>query len=353
MALRAGMIGLPGCGKTAIFNAVTAAGVAAFGRAELNRAVVAVPDDRLEVLSGMYQPLKTVPATLEVVDIPGLAAGSTSFGGRGNRLLGHVKDVDALIHVVRFFPGTESIDPQRDTEIVDLEMVAADAQTVENKIERLLKKSRTGDKEAIRELELCRKVAGRLQEGIPARRQNLSEAEQAAVYECHLASLKPVVYVANVAGMEDAEKAEVGRLKALAAGESAETVVVSGRDEADLAELEPDERKIFMQELGITESSTIRLIRAAYRLLGLITFFTTGPDECRAWTCRRGDPAPTAAGKIHSDMEQGFIRMEVIRYGDLIDCGSEEAAAKAGLRRLEGKEYQVADGDIVVVRFSS
>jgi len=231
-------------------------------------------------------------------------------------------------------------------------MVTADIQTIENKINRLEKKSRSGDKEAIRELELCRKVQNGLDAGIPARKQNLSADELKAIADCHLASVKPVLYIANLGAMENAEEAPAKKLREIAAEEGAEMIVVAGRDEADLIELDDDDRQLFMVELGITESSMARLIRATYRLLGLITFLTTGPDEVHAWTCRDGDTAPVAAGKIHTDMESGFIRLEVIRHPDLIELGSEEAAARAGKMRLEGKEYLVRDGDVVVVRFS-
>jgi len=352
MSIQAGLVGLPQSGKTTIFNAITGAAASGFGRGEMNRAIINVPDNRMQPLVELYHPAKTVYATLEVVDIPGLQAGSTSEGGRGNRLLGHIKDVNALLHVVRCFESVDPIDPAGDAEIIDLEMVTADLQTIQNKINRLEKKSRSGDKEAIRELELCRKVQTTLETGIPARKQDLSEAELKAVAECHLASLKPVLYIANLGSMDDADQEAAMVLKKIAEEEGAEMIVVAGRDEADLAELEKEDRQLFMEELGIAESSMARLIRATYRLLGLITFLTAGPDEVHAWTCRDGDTAPVAAGKVHSDMEKGFIRLEVIRYPDLIELGSEEAAARAGKMRLEGKEYLVRDGDVVVVRFS-
>jgi ribosome-binding ATPase len=245
-----------------------------------------------------------------------------------------------------------AIDPAGDVEIIDIEMITADLQTLQNKIHRMEKKSRSGDKEAIRELELCRKVQATLETGIPARKQDLSEAELKAIAECHLASLKPVLYIANLGSMDNADEEAARTLKKIADEEGAEMIVAAGRDEADLVELEDDDRQLFMEELGIAESSMARLIRATYRLLELITFLTTGPDEVHAWTCRDGDTAPIAAGKVHSDMESGFIRLEVIRYLDLIELGSEEAVARAGKMRLEGKEYLVRDGDVVVVRFS-
>jgi ribosome-binding ATPase len=352
MAIQAGLIGLPQSGKTTIFNAITGATAAGFGGGEMNRAIINVPDNRIGPLVELYRPAKTVYATLEVVDIPGLQAGSTAEGGRGNRLLGHIKDVNALLHVVRCFESVGAIDPAGDVEIINIEMITADLQTLQNKIHRMEKKSRSGDKEAIRELELCRKVQATLETGIPARKQDLSEAELKAIAECHLASLKPVLYIANLGSMDNADEEAARTLKKIADEEGAEMIVAAGRDEADLVELEDDDRQLFMEELGIAESSMARLIRATYRLLELITFLTTGPDEVHAWTCRDGDTAPIAAGKVHSDMESGFIRLEVIRYLDLIELGSEEAVARAGKMRLEGKEYLVRDGDVVVVRFS-
>lgn len=352
MSIQAGLIGLPQCGKTTIFNAITGANAAGFGAAEMTRSVINVPDSRIEPLVSLYKPGKTVYATLEIVDIPGLPAGSTSDGGRGNRLLSHIKDVNALLHVVRCFESGGPVDPVADVEIIDLEMITADIQTIQNKIFRLEKKSRTGDKEIIRELESCRKVQAALETGIPARKQDISEAELKAISECHLTSIKPVLYIANLESMEDINTTYLHALKNLADQESSGLITVAGRDEADLIALDDDDRRLFMAELGITESSMTRLIRSAFHILGLITFFTAGPTEVHAWTCRKGDKAPVAAGKIHSDMQNGFIRMEVIKHSDLIELGSEEAVARAGKMRLEGKDYQVQDGDIVVVRFS-
>lgn len=358
MALNCGLIGLPSCGKTTIFNAITAAGAACYDGSEMNRAIINVPDPRIQPLVEMYNPRKTVPATLEIVDIPGLKAGSTSGEGRGTRLLGHIKDVDAVLHVVRCFEDPavafeyDTIDPVRDVETVDLELMVADSQTLQNKIDRLQKKSKTGDQDIIREKNDCEKVKASLDDGIPARKQTLSEKEIASIRECNLLSLKPVVYVANIKSASDSVNNHVKALQAIADGEGSEMVTVCGRDEADISQLDPEDQEEFLKELGLEESSMQRLIRAAYRLLGLVNFFTKGEDEVRAWTCRKGDKAPTAAGKIHTDLEKGFIRMEVTRYEDLIELGSESAVAKAGKQRLEGKTYEVQDGDVVVVRFS-
>jgi len=355
MSLSCGLVGMASCGKTVVFNAITAAGVPSHDAAGMNRAIVPVPDSRVARLAAMYHPQKTVPSTLEVVDIPGIKAASGA--GRGFRSLGFIKDTEALLHVVRCFDdGTvpfeySTIDPKRDVETVDLELMAADSVTLENKISRIERKARSGDKETARDLAACQKVRAAIQQGIPARRQGLSTQELAAVRDCNLASLKPVLYVANVKSVADGGNGHVATLRELARSENAEVVLVCGKDEADISQLDEKDRPEFMRELGLNESSMERLLTAAYRMLGLISFFTVGEDEVRAWTCRRGDKAPAAAGKIHSDMEKGFIRMEVIPYDDLIELGSEAAVAKAGRQRVEGRDYEVKDGDIVTVRF--
>lgn len=357
MGLRCGLVGLPSCGKTVIFNAITAAGASSYSNSEMNEAIVSVPDHRLERLVEMYHPRKTVAATLDVVDIPGIKASPQGGDGRGFRLLGHIKDVEAVLHVVRCFEdggvpfAYNTIDPVRDVETVDLELLAVDSTTLENKISRLAKRVRAGDKDAIRETADCTKVHATIQQGIPVRKQNLSDHEMSSIRECNLVSLKPVLYIANIKSTEDAGNSHVTVLKEIARTESSELITVCGKDEADISQLEPNERQEFLRDLGLKESSMERLLRAAYRMLGLVTFFTTGEDEVRAWTCRKGDKAPVAAGKIHTDMEKGFIRMEVIRYEDLVELGSESAVAKAGQAHLEGCEYEVQDGDIVAVRF--
>lgn len=358
MGLRCGLVGLPGCGKTTIFNALTAAGASSFSAAESNIAAVPVPDSRIEPLVKMYNAPKTVPAMLEIVDIPGLKSGSTAGDGRGSKLLAHVKDVEALLHVVRCFEDTnipyenDTVDPIRDVETVDLELIVADSQTVQNKIERLSKKARTGDKDALKEIAACEKVLTGLNDGVPARKLNLIDQEKAALDECNLHSLKPVLYVANVKDVSDVGNHHVQALARFAQAENAELVVICGRDEAEISLMDPVDQAVFLAELGLEESSRERLMQAACRALGLVNFITAGEKEVHIWTCRTGDKAPAAAGKIHSDMEKGFIRMEVIRYADLIGLGSEAAVAKAGKQRLEGKDYVVQDGDIVVVRFN-
>lgn len=353
MALRCGLVGRPGCGKTTVFNAVTAAGASSFDAAELHRATVEVPDPRVEELVRLYQPKKVVRASVEIADIPGLASGDAVGGGRGTRLLSHIKEADVLIHVVRCFPSAEGEpNPIHDVELVDLELMAADWSTLERKRDRIVKRARTGDKDAAQELDDCERVSARLHDGLAARRQGLSGHERESVRECNLLSLKPVLYVANVESSDALEGSAVGRLRSWAADEGAEAVAVCGRDEADLSELAAEERTPFLAELGLEELSIERVIHAAYRELGLVDFFTAGEREVHVWTCRNGDAAPTAAGKIHTDMERGFVRMEVIPYAALVELGSEDAVAKAGRRRLEGRDYKVEDGDIVVVRFT-
>lgn len=316
-----------------------------------------IPDGRITALAAIYQPPKVTPATLEVVDIPGLSSGSTAGEGRGARLLAHLKDVDALLHVVRCFeddgapPAGNGADPARDVETVDLEMMVADSQTLDNKINRLARRART-DPEAARHVAACRRVKEGFDQGLPARRQGLSLEELAGIRECHLVSLKPVVYVANIRSMEDAGSRHVKALQGVAAAEGAEMVTVCGRDEAEISLLDAADRPEFLTALGLAESSMERLLRAANCRLGLVNFFTAGPKEVHVWTCSRGDTAPVAAGKIHTDMEEGFIRMEVIRCEDLVELGSEAAVAKAGKQRIEGRTYEVQDGDIVVVLFN-
>ena len=355
MGLSCGLVGLPSCGKTTIFNAITAAGASGYGT-EMNRAVVNVPDQRIKKLVEMYHPRKTVPSTLDVVDIPGLQ--TTQGEGSGSKLLGHIKDVEALLHVVRCFEdgsipfAYETIDPVRDVETIDLELMAADSTTLQNKLVRLEKKVHVNDKEAIRENEHCQKIYAAIQQGIPARKQKLTSQEMASVFECNLVSLKPVLYIANIKTMADADNKYVAALNQIAGAEGAEVVIVCGKDEADISQLAPDEQKEFLKDLGLTESSMERLMHAAYRILGLINFFTVGEDEVRAWTCKKNDKAPVAAGKIHKDMEKGFIRLEVIKYEDLIELGSEAAVAKAGKKHIEGRDYEVQDGDIVLVLFN-
>jgi ribosome-binding ATPase len=355
MGLRCGLIGVPSSGKTVIFNAITAAKAPLYGGTEANRVIVNLPDERMDRLVEMYHPRKVVPATLEIIDTAGIKPEDT---GRRSRLINSIKDMEALLHVIRCFEDEQvpfeyaTVDPIRDVETVDLEMMASDSATLQNKIERLAKKAKSGDKDVLRESANCQKVLDGIENGVPARRQELTPAEINSIKECNLISMKSMLYIANIKSMAEVDNKHVRALKEVAAREKTELVVVCGKDEADISELESADRKVFLKELGLEQSAMERLLHAAYSKLGLISFFTVGEDEVRAWTCRRGDKAPTAAGKIHSDMEVGFIRMEVMHYDDLIALGSEAAVAKAGKQRLEGKEYEVQDGDIVNVRFN-
>ena len=323
----------------------------------MNRATVNVPDQRIQLLTDMYHPAKSIPTTVDVMDIPGLKPHSAGGEGRGIRLLSHIKEVDALLHVVRCFEDEtvplkrRTIDPARDVETVDLELMVADCQTLENKTSRLAKKART-DTDLSRVVAHCQKVRCSLDQGIPARRQGLNAAELADIRDCHLLSLKPVLYIANVRSIQDSSSLPVEALRAIANMESSEVVTICGRDEAEISELEPADRQDFLAALGLKQSSMERLLRAAYRILGLVSFFTVGQDEVRSWTCRQGDAAPIAAGKIHTDMEKGFVRMEVIRCEDLFELGSEAAVTHAGKQRLEGRTYQIQDGDVVEVLFN-
>lgn len=358
MSLTCGLVGLAASGKTTVYNAITASGAASYDGSEMHRVIVNVPDPRIQALAEMYNPAKTIPATMQLVDIPGLATDTATKSGQSSRLLKHIKDVDVLLHVVRCFETAgasaehSSIDPAGDVETIDLELMVADSQTLENKITRLSRKLKASDSDIVREVADCEKVKRGLDEGIPARRQGLDAKELESVRECNLVSLKPVLYIANLESTGDEGNDCVKALQPTVDAESSEVIPIFGRDEADISQLDPADRQEFLAELGLRESSIARLLQAAYRKLGLVNFFTVGEDEVRAWTCRKGDKAPVAAGKIHTDMERGFIRMEVMRYDDLLELGSEAAVIKAGKQRIEGKTYEVQEGDIVVVRFN-
>ncbi|HDS29287.1 MAG TPA: redox-regulated ATPase YchF, partial [Candidatus Acetothermia bacterium] len=339
MPLRCGLIGRPRSGKTTVFNAVTSAHASLFDAADAHRASVVVPDPRVRQLVQMYSPAKVSPAAMDLVDIPGLEEGAGNEEGRGRRLLSHIKESDVLLHVVRCFAqDAEAAAPVDDVERVDLELMAADASTLERKLERLSKWLRAGEKAACREADVCRRVLAHLDQGAPARTLDLSDDDRMAVLDCQLLSLKPVLYVANVQGGQEMENETVLKLRTMARREGAEAVAICGRDEAEINELPEEERGAFLQELGVEEPSAERILHAAYRELQLVDFFTAGEKEVRVWTCPKGSTAAVAAGKIHSDMERGFIRMEVIAFEDLMDYGSEAAVIRAGKRRLEGKE---------------
>ena len=364
--LEVGIVGLPNVGKSTLFNAITRAGAQAenypFCTIEPNVGVVDVPDARLAVLHEMYQSKKTTPAAVRFVDIAGLVKGASKGEGLGNKFLEHIRQVDAIAHVVRCFEDADithvegAVDPIRDIGIITTELCLADLETVEKRREKLLRAMKSGSKEAKAEASLLERVASSLSEGRPARQLDFSEEEAALLRELTLLTMKPTLYVANVAEDEAAtaekENPFVQRVKEYAAAEGAEVVAISAKVEAEIAELSGEEAKEFLAAIGLAESGLDRLIKKAFSLLNLMTFLTAGPDECRAWTITRGTTAPKAAGKIHSDIERGFIRAEIVTYDDLVAAGSTAAAREKGKVRLEGKEYIMQDGDVTYFRFN-
>ena len=364
--LEVGIVGLPNVGKSTLFNAITRAGAQAenypFCTIEPNVGVVDVPDARLAVLHEMYQSKKTTPAAVRFVDIAGLVKGASKGEGLGNKFLEHIRQVDAIAHVVRCFEDADithvegAVDPIRDIGIITTELCLADLETVEKRREKLLRAMKSGSKEAKAEASLLERVASSLSEGRPARQLDFSEEEAALLRELTLLTMKPTLYVANVAEDEAAtaekENPFVQRVKEYVAAEGAEVVAISAKVEAEIAELSGEEAKEFLAAIGLAESGLDRLIKKAFSLLNLMTFLTAGPDECRAWTITRGTTAPKAAGKIHSDIERGFIRAEIVTYDDLVAAGSTAAAREKGKVRLEGKEYVMQDGDVTYFRFN-
>ena len=364
--LEVGIVGLPNVGKSTLFNAITKAGAEAanfpFCTIEPNVGVVAVPDERLNVLHEMYDSKKTTPASVRFVDIAGLVKGAANGEGLGNKFLEHIRQVDAVAHVVRCFEDANithvegGVDPLRDIDIIQTELCLADLEVVEKRIARLVKIAKSGSKEAKAEDEVLQKIKASLDNGKPARQVELTADELDLIKDINLLTLKPTLYVANVAEDEVAtaftENAYVQKVKEFARAENAEVVAISARVEAEIAELDPEEAKAFLEDLGETESGLDRLIKAAFDLLGLQTFLTAGPDECRAWTITKGTTAPKAAGKIHTDFERGFIRAEIVNYDDLVANGSVAAAREKGQVRVEGKDYVMQDGDVVNFRFN-
>ncbi len=363
--MKLGIVGLPNVGKSTLFNALTNAGAESanypFCTIEPNVGVVTVPDKRLDFLADMHHPNKYTPAVIEFVDIAGLVKGASKGEGLGNQFLGNIREVDAILHVVRCFEDDNiihvdgKIDPMRDLETINLELIFSDMEILERRIDRT-KKAMKADKKYAAELAVFEKLMAALAEGKCARTVELDEDEEACLYDTPLLTRKPVIYVANVsedyAASEPTDYAAYVALKEHAASEHSQIIPICCQIEAEIAQLDAEEKEMFLSDLGIEESGLDRLIKASYALLGLISFLTAGPDECRAWTIRKGTKAPKAAGKIHSDIERGFIRAEIVAFDDLVKHGSMNAAKEAGVLRSEGKEYIMQDGDIVFFRFN-
>ena len=363
MSLRCGIVGLPNVGKSTLFNALTKAGVAAenypFCTVEPNVGIVEVPDPRLAALAAIARPQRTIPATVEFVDIAGLVAGASKGEGLGNQFLANIRETDAIAHVVRCFADDNvvhvagALDPGSDIETINTELALADLASVAKQLAKLAKAARAGgDKEAQRLVATLEKVAAALNEAKPARSVDLYPEERALLQPLFLLTMKPTLYVANVAEHGFADNAMLAAVEALAKREGAPVVAICAALEEQIADLAAEDKQVFLADMGLTEAGLERVIHAGYKLLGLDTFLTAGPKEVRAWTVRHGSTAAQAAGVIHTDFERGFIRAEVITYADYIACKGEQGAKEAGKMRLEGREYVVRDGDVMHFRFN-
>ena len=362
--MKLGIVGLPNVGKSTLFNAITNAGAQSanfpFCTIEPNVGMVTVPDTRLDFLAELYQPKKYTPAVIEFVDIAGLVKGASKGEGLGNKFLGDIRATDAIVHVVRCFDNDDIIhvegntDPKRDVEIIDLELILADMEMVDRRIDKASKAAK-GDKKYLHEVDVFKALREHLDSGKSARSFECDKDDAEIIASSDLLTLKPIIYAANMDedGVADYENNEYYKtVAAIAAEEDAQVLPICAKVEEEMAELDDEDKALFLEELGMSESGLDRMIKCSYALLGLISFLTCGSDECRAWTIKKGTKAPQAAGKIHSDFERGFIRAEIVAFDDLKNCGSMTAAKEKGLVRSEGKEYVMHDGDVTLFRFN-